>query len=442
MEKLIVLTEEKARLLVDVQKFDGRWMESIDGQWVFIEDTHFEVTHLSELEVANLLWTLTNGLDVDEDDTTWTENINWEDPELKREIEIVDEFFKNYTSDVTFNEKTGEVVIDGTKHVSYEKEIWFPISDSEKENITYPIDKCMDWNGLIEGKYDISEGDSKSVKYTVNLSGLNKENAEKELQQLIADYQSNISFDNNTGSLNWNISYDYKENDDLYEFKVSPFKSYEITDQMIDLIAESITAPTIVTEYDDLEEAAYLLFQSLNIDTKSLVRKLLNNGSIAYENIFDVKESKIVGLSEIQHDLLRYEDNIWKHGYGVFQRNLHSGQVSKIDLYPNDEFKSYADMMNSLYDELNLDNEPFKLICSIGQFYYDNTRSSTFKQKIFIKKSFIDQRYFNVEPTDEFNTVESFENFINLIETSIAEFYEHILKCDIRFIKKDISIKA
>jgi hypothetical protein len=391
MEKLVVLSNDNVRLLTDAKKFNYKWMEEIDGQWTEITDIHFEVTHLSELQIADLMVTLEDA--VTEPDASWTEKIDWSDPEI--------------------------------------------VSQMKKDQ--HVLDKCMDFQGLIDGKYDYEE----SKTFTVPVDGKSLEEAKNDVANLIKQYQESLEFDDTTGLLNYEVVYDYKAREDQYKFYVERRESNMLTQEMIHLISQNITTPVIKCEDSELEDSIVNHLRRFDLNTKKLVQKLLNEGTIAYERIFNTEYSEVIGLSEIQSDLLRKDSNLWKYGYGVFQRNLLQDQISLIQFYPNDEFESYREMMDCLYEAYDLEKEPYKLNCGIWNSYQDFLDvTPTFRQKAFIKKSFIEDRYFNVSNDETIDNEESFDTFLRLLEKTVAEFYEDLIRANSRFRNEYFSIEV
>lgn len=434
MEKLVVLSDDKVRLLTDAKKFNYKWMEQIDGQWVEITDIHFDVSHLSEAQITDLMVTLDDS--VSGTDTSWTEKIDWNDPEIVAQMQKdqyilegifnkfdtqnggrfgPDGYLEKYKDAVEWNEETGEVKIDGNKQIQYEKEIWLPTKQDD----------------TVETR-----------TFTVPVGKKTSEEAKRDLANLIKQYQEELTFDDTSGLLNYEVKYDYVSRDDKYNFYVERRESKEITQQMIYLISSMISYPTIMCEDEDLEDSIMRLVSSFDLNTRKLVQKLLNEGTIAYERLFDARCSNVIGLREIQTDLLRCESNIWKHGYGAFERHLLRDQVSLIQFYPNDEFESYAEMMDCLYEAYDLDKEDYKLNCYDVNGLEDYSIPASFRQKAFIKKSFIEDRYFNVANEDSIDNEESFDTFLNLLEGTIAEFYENLIRADERFRKEEFSIKV
>jgi len=387
MEKLIVVLKEGIKYLDkgDAKKFNNVWMEKSNGKWIDIEEIHFEVSHLNESKIAELILVLEDS--IGDEDRTWTEQIDWKD--------------KSFLED----EKDESLFKFGYKDYAAKARNIKPTSMKLNVKDLPSKGKFYDFNS-VDINYGIDAGE--------------------EINKILEDYYNNTNINN----INYQTVYKYNDKEEI-----------SLIQQMTFLISSMINNPTIVCEDSSKKDNILNYLSCFDINTKNLANNLLNKGSLAYEKIYNDYEN-IVGLNEINYNSLKYKSNdIFIQNEKEYKRVLLKDQLSIISFYPNDEFKSYKDMMEEFYNSFNLNKDEFKLMC-IKDSNTTNNEYPSFCQSAFIKKSFIDCKHFNIVDNldNEINNSDDFTFLLDCIQKEISYFYTDLIKSDKRFVNYNFKI--
>lgn len=255
--------------------------------------------------------------------------------------------------------------------------------------------------------------------YNIPIGKIDHNDAKKFISEMMSD---SFYFDEGQGTINYELMSDRESRKYDYIYQI---REKNIVDDMIDAISNLANhAPIVICEDPTKEEEIEKFISNIRIDQKELVKELLENGSISYEKCFNCTYDSLIGLRKLEKSRLTKVGNVYNYGNDEILTN---DNIINLDFYPNEEFDSYRNMMEKLMIDYKIDSN---LKCSFDNVLFAETLYTGPYLDFFIKKSFVPRYMFNVNESDESLNIDS---FYNLLENTIFEFYENLIRSNEKF---------